>query len=532
MVFSLISHDPERAEVNLIDRLLTEQQRLTAVERFSQRHAGENTPSQARYYRDLIPIRKPDRCEQYAFEVDLDACSSCKACVTACHSLNGLAEDESWRDVGVLFGGTVLEPVQRTVTAACHHCADPACANGCPVLAYEKDAETGIVRHLDDQCIGCKYCQLKCPYDVPKYNHDRGIVRKCDMCYSRLTADEAPACVQACPNGAIAIRIVRTAAAARNALDVGVLVPGAHRSSYTQPTTIYRSSVMLDDTVEAADLRRIDPSDGHAPLVAMLVLTQASAGVALLHFVSVVTERGGTGWVTVAYPALGVVLCGIGMAASVIHLGQPHKAWRAFLGWRKSWLSREIIALNAFIGAASAAVVAAWIIPESVVTLAAAAGAAGTAALVLLASAMVYIDTRREFWSPWLTGTRFVGTAFVLAPALLAALEPSPALAVASALALVAKLVAELLPLRAARQARWSGQRKSALVQLGPLRSLLALRLGLAAAGVVVVLAGCVLASGALAAGGAILLLAGEFAERSLFFRAVDTPKMPGIFKA
>ena len=52
------------------------------------------------------------------------------------------------------------------------------------MLAYEKDAETGIVRHLDDQCIGCQYCVLKCPYDVPKYSKKRGIVRKCDMCYS------------------------------------------------------------------------------------------------------------------------------------------------------------------------------------------------------------------------------------------------------------------------------------------------------------------------------------------------------------
>ena len=54
------------------------------------------------------------------------------------------------------------------------------------MLAYEKDPVTGIVRHLDDQCIGCSYCILKCPYDVPKYSRARGIVRKCDMCHSRL----------------------------------------------------------------------------------------------------------------------------------------------------------------------------------------------------------------------------------------------------------------------------------------------------------------------------------------------------------
>jgi len=77
--------------------------------------------------------------------------------------------------------------------------------DGCPVLAYDKDETTGIVRHLDDQCIGCQYCILKCPYDVPKYSESRGIVRKCDMCHDRLSVGEAPACVQACPNEAIRI---------------------------------------------------------------------------------------------------------------------------------------------------------------------------------------------------------------------------------------------------------------------------------------------------------------------------------------
>ena len=48
--------------------------------------------------------------------------------------------------------------------------------------AGAKEPLTGIVKHLDDQCIGCKYCTLMCPYDVPHYNQKQGIVRKCDMC--------------------------------------------------------------------------------------------------------------------------------------------------------------------------------------------------------------------------------------------------------------------------------------------------------------------------------------------------------------
>jgi formate dehydrogenase iron-sulfur subunit len=154
----------------LIDELLDEQRLLTAVTRFAQKHEDANAPLQSRYYRDLLPLAAPVAGEQYAFEVDLDKCSGCKACVAACHSLNGLEDDESWRSVGLLVTDETASPFQQTVTTACHHCVDPACLNGCPVLAYEKDAATGIVRHLDDQCIGCQYCVLKCPYEVPRYS--------------------------------------------------------------------------------------------------------------------------------------------------------------------------------------------------------------------------------------------------------------------------------------------------------------------------------------------------------------------------
>src|SRR5215210_7374922 len=199
---------PLTLEMLPLGRVLEQQQRLTAVEKFAQRHADGAEPLQAKYYRELIPLESPRDGQQYAFEVDLDRCSGCKACVTACHELNGLDEEETWPSVGLLLGGTSGLPVLQHVTSACHHCLDPACLYGCPVNAYEKDPVTGIVKHLDDQCIGCQYCILKCPYDVPKYSKARGIVRKCDMCSGRLAVGEAPACVQACPNEAIRITVV------------------------------------------------------------------------------------------------------------------------------------------------------------------------------------------------------------------------------------------------------------------------------------------------------------------------------------
>ena len=195
----------------LIDKLLKEQSTLqTPVNRFSEAH--DRGEVRTDLYKHLIPLEKPDKGEQYAFQVELDKCTGCKACVVACHTLNGLDEDEAWRDVGLIEGGDDTPGFQQTVTSACHHCLDPECLNGCPVAAYEKEEDTGIVRHLDDQCIGCEYCVLKCPYDVPKYSHDRGIVRKCDMCHQRLADGEAPACVQACPTEAISIIKIDTAA--------------------------------------------------------------------------------------------------------------------------------------------------------------------------------------------------------------------------------------------------------------------------------------------------------------------------------
>src|SRR5262245_46049612 len=150
-----------RENFPLLEELLAEQQRLdTPVARFSTAHERGSSLALSALQTQLIPLTKPQRGEQYAFEVDLDSCTGCKACVAGCHSLNGLDEGESFRTVGLVHGGNKERGYQQTITTACHHCVDPACMNGCPVKAYEKDPVTGIVKHLDDQCIGCQYCTL------------------------------------------------------------------------------------------------------------------------------------------------------------------------------------------------------------------------------------------------------------------------------------------------------------------------------------------------------------------------------------
>jgi formate dehydrogenase iron-sulfur subunit len=472
----------------LVQALLDDQRSLlTPAARFAEWHEQHAEPVQARYYKNLIPLSKPGPGEQYAFEVNLDACTGCKACVVACHSLNGLDEDESWRDVGTITS----TGYHQTVTTACHHCADPACSNGCPTLAYEKDAETGIVRHLDDQCIGCSYCTMKCPYDVPKFNLKRGIVRKCDMCRGRLAAGEAPACVQACPNEAISIRI---ASIANGASSGETMLPGAYESGYTRPMTTYVSAKEVPAAAKAVDAERLRVEDPHNPLALMLVFTQAAAGG--LVAASFMGDVRMLVWVSAA-------LLFVGVHASVLHLGQPMKAWKAFLGWRKSWLSREIIAFGLAMGAAAAACVSflpAW--PAAVASLAA-----------VLCSIMVYADTRREFWSARLTAARFLGTTAILGAALAACWAPGASLVAAPLLQ--GKVLLEIVHLTL------RPNDYSVRVMKDKLAVFFWLRVATAQIGIVGIFF--------MPQAAVVVMFVSELLERAIFFRAVKAHRMPGL---
>ncbi len=490
---------------NLIDELLAEQRNLTAAERFAQHHADATSPTQAKHYRDLIPLTAPGPGEQYAFEVDLDKCTGCKACVSACHSLNGLEENETWRDVGMLLGEAEGIAYQQTVTTACHHCADPACANGCPVLAYEKDEITGIVRHLDDQCIGCQYCSLKCPYDVPKYSKKKGIVRKCDMCHSRLAVGEAPACVQACPTEAIQIVSVQSP---KSKVE-GQLLPGVITSSYTQPTTRYVTKKIIPSSASRADARRPRLEHSHLPLVIMLTLTQAAVGLVLAATISsasfplTLSPTLNFKLSTLNCAALAALMTGL--TASVLHLGQPLKAWRVFLGLRRSWLSREVVAF----GALPPLVAGAVIFPRLIGIPAALYGI-----LCVFTSVMVYADTQRELWRFPRTAFRFYGTVALFATAAVAACYPI------ALLILGAKLLAEARFRAKAAPADPSHDSLSAQLLRGPLRRQVLLRNATA-------VLGAVLLPFLPVVGMAILVLS-EGIERHQFFTTVVAHRMPG----
>jgi formate dehydrogenase iron-sulfur subunit len=525
-----------------LDRYLAQQREMTAVDSFS-RDISLEFPS--RTYDRLLPLAKPGAGEQYAFAVDLDACTGCKSCVVACHSLNGLDDDEAWRSVGLLHSSDTQSTASiQHVTTGCHHCVEPACLSGCPVNAYEKDPFSGIVIHLDDQCIGCSYCTLMCPYDVPRYNESRGIVRKCDMCTGRLAAGEAPACVQACPSVAISITLVNTSAV-REASREGSLVAGAASSSITAPTTQYRTTrpALLGDnrsadktsaSISASALIGVHTAAAHTPLAVMLVFTQLSVGsfvsnVLGVHMFDSTVQR---------ISALVALLLGVaGIGASTLHLGRPQYAFRVVLGLRHSWLSREAVAFAVFLIAASLYVVSVWWTPTR--SLAEPLGFVTIAAgiVALFCSMKIYIATKRAWWGWRFTGVKFALT--TVAGGLFVAAASAPAtegggrrgLLVGVAVVALIKLLSERSfvyePQQAADLFATASFLKTTLRRETAMRWLLGIMGGLILPFVIATLLPSPVISATATICALIIWTMGELIERSQFFLAVRSSSMP-----
>jgi DMSO reductase anchor subunit len=390
-----------------------------------------------------------------------------------------------------------------------------------------------------------------CPYDVPQYSAERGIVRKCDMCSGRLAAGEAPACVQACPNGAISIRIVDKRQALEDSLGDAFL-PGAPSPGITVPTTTYRTSRPLPRNLLPADFYKVRPAHHHAPLVAMLVLTQLSVGA---FCVDTIASR----WLDRAalsafLPAHSVVALVVGLAAlgaSVLHLGRPLYAFRALLGLRTSWVSREILAFGLF-----AALATAQAASSCVPALGRLLGDGGQGALQagvaiagvagIACSIFVYHATRRAFWSVHSVAFKFLATGVILGLATTivtfrassGGLNDLPSIERFVGIlsrwlvgASVLKLLAEVAFLRHVRDRRHDDAKRSALLMTRDLRTYTIARfVALVVGGTMLPFCHVVSGAGelALAVASLALLVVGELLERTLFFAAAAPPGMPG----
>jgi len=155
---------------------------------------------------------EPDAPEFFGVLVDSTLCVGCRACEEACAEFNELPEP----DLDAAFSPDLkTSTTQWTVVCStkdeeyfaktqCMHCAQPACAAACPTKAMLKTPE-GPVIWREDKCMGCRFCMVSCPFDVPKFEYDAVVpnIEKCRFCYDKLQDGEQPACTEACPEDAI-----------------------------------------------------------------------------------------------------------------------------------------------------------------------------------------------------------------------------------------------------------------------------------------------------------------------------------------
>jgi len=166
----------------------------------------------------------PDLSDAFGVLVDTTYCIGCRKCEMGCNESNKLTSlpKTAFEDKSVFKDHrrpkedafTVVNALPNPKNEAnpiyykvqCMHCNHAACVSACIVGALEKTRE-GAVTYNSWECIGCRYCMVACPFQVPAYEYSNAFtprVRKCTFCYERITAEnKRPACVENCPNEAL-----------------------------------------------------------------------------------------------------------------------------------------------------------------------------------------------------------------------------------------------------------------------------------------------------------------------------------------
>jgi len=175
------------------------------------RRSATTTPS---------PNVRAEATTEVAKLIDVSKCIGCKACQVACMEWNDL-RDEVGTNIGAYQNPHDLSENSWTLMRfaeyenpkgdlewlirkdGCMHCADPGCLKACPSPGAIVQYANGIVDFHEENCIGCGYCVSGCPFDVPRLSKRDKKAYKCTLCSDRVAVGLEPACVKACPTGAI-----------------------------------------------------------------------------------------------------------------------------------------------------------------------------------------------------------------------------------------------------------------------------------------------------------------------------------------
>ena len=159
--------------------------------------------------------------ESFGVLHDITRCIGCRKCEQACNAVNELpAPEKAFDDLAIMAERrrtsdktyTVVNRFERSrgglptyVKIQCNHCLEPACASACFVKAFKKDP-TGAVTYDASLCVGCRYCMVACPFNIPAYEYDEALtprIMKCTLCQPRIEKGQLPGCVEICPKEAL-----------------------------------------------------------------------------------------------------------------------------------------------------------------------------------------------------------------------------------------------------------------------------------------------------------------------------------------
>ncbi len=394
----------------------------------------------------------PNRYKQHGFHFTADNCIACHACEAACSEKNQLPAHISFRSVGYVEGGSYPAYQRMNISMACNHCDDPVCLKGCPTRAYTKFAEYGAVLQDPDICFGCGYCTWVCPYNAPQLDPVEGQVSKCNMCVDRLEVGLKPACSSACLGGALDFGLIETAP--ENREQTKTQIPGFPSPEITNPNIRFQQTKTLPREMtrpDTAPVRYQRDEQGESeykpkavlkererewslpklrsredPLVMFTLISQGVVGAFMFLFLGplfgleTLSSSMNPGTVSTLLLIL-FALQGFALAISTMHLGKPHRFYRAFNNLRYSPVSREVASLAVFFTFFSAYTLLNFISLPFVhhgfsdgLRYVCAVGALISGPVFLYAMHKIYRIKARPFWNHWQVLTSFYGSALSL----------------------------------------------------------------------------------------------------------------------